>query len=125
MTNDQGKSEIDTEGRLRIATFVHAAMGWAGQNTSKKLAGTGRITRSAIDRVKRGEHVSDTLLRALGDVLDLPRDFLLYIGHGDVERIERIGEHADDDDDDLRDLIRWTLEHLFSIEPDGPRARSA
>lgn len=114
--------KIDADGRLRIATFVHAAMGWAGQNTSKKLIGTGKVTRSAIDRIKRGDEVSDTLLRALGDVLDLPRDFLLYIGRGDIDRIERLGDHADDN---LRDLIRWTLEHLFSVEPDGPRARSA
>lgn len=124
MTNDDRRKnlhavtdQIDADGRRRIASFVQAAMGWSGQNAAKKLAGTGRVTRSAIDRVKRGDEVSDTLLRALGDVLELPRDFLLYIGRGDVYQIERLGgEHADDD---LRDLVRWTLVHLFLIEPDG------
>lgn len=107
-------TRIDPEGRLRIATFVHAALGWAGQSSAKTFIGTGRVSRATIDRVKREEEVSDTLLRALGDVLELPRDFLLYVGYGDIDRIERL---ADDADDDLRDLIRWTQEHLFS-EPD-------
>lgn len=107
-------TRIEPEGRLRIAAFVHAALGWAGQSSAKNFIGTGRVSRATIDRVKRGEEVSDTLLRALGDVLDLPRDFLLYIGYGDIHRIEHL---ADDADDDLRDLIRWTQEHLFT-EPD-------
>lgn len=117
MTNGQ----IDADGRLRIATFVEAALGWGGQDTFKRVIGTGRISRSAVERVKRRENVSDTLLRALGDVLGLPRDFLLYIGHGDIDRIVRLG---DDADEDLRDLVRWTLEHLFSVKPDAPAPRA-
>lgn len=104
--------DIDEAGRRRIAEFVQAAMGWAGQNAAKRFVGTGRVSKTTIDRVKAGHEVSETLLRALGDVLDLPRDFLLYIGYGDVDRIERLA-HSEDADADRRDLIRWTLEHLF------------
>lgn len=111
---DLTSDRIDPEGRQRISAFVYAALGWAGQNATRRFTGTGRVSQSTIERVKRGEEVSETLLRALGDVLDLPRDYLLYIGHGNTDRIERLG---DDADEDLRDLIRWTLEHLFSIEP--------
>lgn len=116
-------TEIDETGRARIAEFVHAAMGWAGVNAARNFARTGRVSKATIDRVKRGETVSDTLLRALGDVLDLPRDFLLYIGYGDADRIEHLGvENADDAN--LRDLIRWTLEHLFpDTPPRSPKIR--
>lgn len=110
---------MNEAGRQRIAEFVHAAMGWAGANASKNFAGTGRVSKTTIDRAKRGEEVSDTMLRALGDVLDLPRDFLLYIGYGDVDRIERLGAE-NTSDADLRDLIRWTLEHLFPTDPPVP-----
>jgi hypothetical protein len=109
---------IDEAGRRRIAEFVHAAMGWAGMNASKKFTGTGRISKATIDRVKRGDDVSPTLLRGLGDVLELPRDYLLYIGYGDVGRIERL---ADTEDPNRQDLIRWTLDHLFPDHPTPTR----
>lgn len=115
-------TEIDEAGRARIGKFVHAALGWAGVNAARNLASTGRISKATIDRVKRADTVSDTLLRALGDVLDLPRDFLLYIGYGDVDRIERLAvENAGDAN--LRDLIRWTLDHLFPDPPHSPKIR--
>lgn len=121
--DDIATERIDAEGRQRIAAFVHAALGWDYMQSSKNLT-TGRLSRASVDRVKRGEVVSDTLLRALGKKLDLPRDFLLYIGYGDTGRIERLAEDADDD---LRDLVRWTLEHLFHLDGpgSGPRARTA
>lgn len=114
---------MDEAGRRRIAEFVHAALGWAGKDSNKKLLGTGRVSKATIDRVKRAEDVSDAMLRGLGDVLDLPRDFLLYIGYGEVERIERL--MTDDADANLRDLIRWTLDHLFPDNPGHTRVQPA
>lgn len=112
---------IDAEGRQRIAAFIYALLGWDGPAVMNKLIGSGRVSKTTIDRVKRGEAVSDTMLRAMGDVLDLPRDYLLYIGCGNVDRIERLLPEADDD---FREVLRWTLD-LFSTEPDEPRERSA
>jgi hypothetical protein len=109
--------EMPEAGRRRIAQFVHAALGWAGQNAQKRLVGTGRVSKATVDRVKRGDEVSDTMLRALGDVMSLPRDYLLYIGYGEVDRLERLLVEAKDDAN-LRDLIRWTLDHLFPNDPD-------
>lgn len=105
---------IDEAGRRRIAKFVDAALGWAGMESAKRLAGTGRVSKATIDRVKRGEDVSDTMLRGLGVVLELPRDYLLYIGYGDVDRIKEL---ADTDDLNRQDLIHWTLIHLFPENP--------
>lgn len=95
---------IDTAGRQRIATLVRAAMGWTGLS-GPAIEARGRVSRATIDRVKRGdERVSDTMLRALGDQLDMPRDFLLYVGAGDVRQIEASGGDPD--------LVRWTLDLL-------------
>lgn len=118
------RAEMTEAGRRRIAEFVHAALGWAGQNAQKNLAGTGRVSKATIERVKRGEDVSDTMLRALGDVLGLPRDFLLYIGYGEVNRIERLMSESANDPN-RRDLIRWTLEHLFPNNPGHTRVQPA
>lgn len=106
---------IDDAGRQRIAEFVHAALGWAGINAAKRFYGTGRISRATLDRVKQAQDVSPTMLRAVGDVLELPRDYLLYIGYADTDRIRKLAE--DTDDENRKDLIRWTLDHLF---PDNP-----
>lgn len=103
--------QMDEVGRRRVAEFVHAALGWAGMNASKRFTGTGRISRATLDRVKQGQDVSPTLLRALGEVLELPRDYLLYIGYGDVDRIQKLAEETTNEN--RRDLIRWTLDHLF------------
>lgn len=118
-------TEMTEAGRRRIAEFVHAALGWAGQNASKNLLETGRVSKATLDRVKRSEEVSDTMLRGLGDVLGLPRDFLLYIGYGEVDRIDRLMIEAEGNAN-LKDLIRWTLDHLFPDDnPDHSRARNA
>lgn len=92
---------IDAQGRIRIGELVRAAIGWQGLSGPKIEAG-GRVSRATVDRVKRGDpKVSDTMLRALGDTLGLPRDYLLYVGSGDVKQIERSGADPD--------LIRVTL----------------
>lgn len=79
---------IDEAGRRRIAELVRAAMGWQGVTGARIEAG-GRLSRATVDRVKRAdERVSDTMLRALGDALDLPRDFLIYVGEGDIAAVE-------------------------------------
>jgi len=92
---------IDSTGRQRIAELVRAAMGWTGQS-GPSIEATGRVSRATVDRIKRAdERVSDTMLRALGDVLGLPRDFLIYVGEGDQSAISRSGADPD--------LLRWTL----------------
>jgi transcriptional regulator with XRE-family HTH domain len=97
---------IDSSGRIRIGEFVKAAMGWQGLSGSRIEAG-GRVSRATIDRVKRGDpKVSETMLRALGDTLGLPRDYLLYVGSGDVRKIEQSGAEAD--------LIRVTIDLIHS-----------
>lgn len=93
---------IDSRGRRRIAEFVKAAMGWSGVS-GPAIERTGRVSRATVDRIKRGDdRVSDTMLRALGDVLELPRDFLMYVGTGDAKQIAASGGDPD--------LVRWTLE---------------
>lgn len=98
---------MDNAGRGRIAELVRASMGWQGLS-GVAIDGTGRVSRATVDRIKRGDpNVSDTTLRALGDVLGLPRDFLIYVGSGDIAAI-RDAASADPD------LVRWTLASLFS-----------
>lgn len=125
MTNPNPPNRISVEGRQRIAAFMHATLGWDGQDAMKRLVASGRVSKATIDRVKRGENVSDTMLRAMGDALGLPRDFLLDIGLGNVDRIERLYDDPDRTSPDWRDLIRWTLD-LFPAAPgEPPRIRSA
>lgn len=110
---------IDTAGRKRIADLVRAQMGWLGLSGPKIEAG-GRVSRATVDRVKRGdERISDTTLRGLGDALSLPRDFLLYMGAGDIERIEAAAGDPD--------LIRWTVERIKADadQEEKPAARRA
>lgn len=92
---------IDEKGRARIAELVRAQMGWSGISGPSIQRG-GRVSRATVDRVKREEEVSETMLRALGDVLGLPRDFLLYVGRGDIDAIRRSTDDSD--------LLRWTIE---------------
>lgn len=97
---------IDTQGRIRIGMLVRAAMGWQGLSGSRIEAG-GRVSRATVDRVKRGDpKVSDTMLRALGDTLGLPRDYLLYVGNGDIRKIQESGADPD--------LIRVTIDMIRS-----------
>jgi hypothetical protein len=97
---------IDQNGRRRIAEQVRAQMGWLGLS-GVKVSATGRVSRATLDRVKRCEAVSDNMLRALGDVLGLPRDYLLYVGQADVDAVMQSA--AEDPD-----LVRWTLSLIES-----------
>lgn len=96
---------IDTSGRNRIGETVKAVMAWEGY-TGVGIDSTGRVSRATINRAKRGDEISDTMLRALGDALGLPRDYLLYVGAGNVQKIESSGADPD--------LIRWTTDLVLS-----------
>jgi hypothetical protein len=96
---------IDSRGRTRIGETVKAVMAWEGY-TGVGIDSTGRVSRATINRAKRGDQISETMLRALGDALGLPRDYLLYVGTGDIRRIETSGADPD--------LIRWTTELVLS-----------
>ena len=105
-----------------LSELVTAAMGWNGMS-GPSISRTGRIGLSTVNRVKRLEPVSETMLRALGDVLGLPRDYLLYVGRVDVESIVRSAQWD-------RDLLRWTMDMLVRNEVGvngrslSPRARA-
>lgn len=101
---------IDSRGRVRIGETVKAVMAWEGY-TGVGIDNTGRVSRATINRVKRGDVISDAMLRALGDALALPRDFLLYVGTGDIKRIETSGAE--------QDLIRWTTELIQASHSQG------
>ncbi len=96
---------IDARGRDRIGETVKAVMAWEGY-TGVGIDSTGRVSRATINRAKRGDVISDVMLRALGDALGLPRDYLLYVGAGDVRKVEASGADPD--------LIRWTVELIHS-----------
>lgn len=104
---------IDDQGRIRIGMLVRAAMGWQGLSASRIEAG-GRVSRATVDRVKRGDKLSDTMLRALGDTLGLPRDYLLYVGTGDVAKVQASGADPD--------LIRWTTDLILSSHSEDEKA---
>jgi hypothetical protein len=99
---------IDSRGRTRIGETVKAVMAWEGY-TGVGIDSTGRVSRATINRAKRGDPISDTMLRALGDALDLPRDYLLYVGAGDIQKIQASGAEPD--------LIRWTTDLILSSPP--------
>jgi hypothetical protein len=96
---------IDTQGRVRIGETIKAVMAWEGY-TGVGIDSTGRVSRATINRAKRGDQISDAMLRALGDTLGLPRDYLLYVGIGDVRKIQASGADPD--------LIRWTTDLVLS-----------
>jgi len=104
---------IDSRGRTRIGETVKAVMAWEGY-TGVGIDSTGRVSRATINRAKRGDQISNTMLRALGDALGLPRDYLLYVGAGDVRKIEASGADPD--------LIRWTVDLILSSEDQGEAA---
>lgn len=120
MSSDMPQGGIDARGRADIAELVVAAMGWSGLS-GPKISKTGRVGLSTVNRVKRLEPVGETMLRALGDVLDLPRDFLLYVGRHDVENVIRAGARD-------MDLLRWTIDLLaregdLGVRQLSPQAR--
>lgn len=99
---------IDTTGREHVGTLVKAAMAWQGLS-GPAIGATGRVSRASIDRIKRGDpSVSNTMLRAMGDVLGFPRDYLLYVAAGNIDKIRESGAEPD--------LVRWTLEMLREDE---------
>lgn len=104
---------IDAQGRTRIGETVKAVMAWEGY-TGVGIDNTGRISRATINRAKRGDQISDTMLRALGDALGLPRDYLLYVGAGNVRKIETSGADPD--------LIRWTIDLVVSSHSESDEA---
>jgi hypothetical protein len=106
---------IDTRGRARISAFVKRAIAWNRTSAVKVGAMPGRPSRETIQRIVAGEQVSDVMLMALGDKLGLPRDFLIYIGTGDIRKIEASARPGHDGDPDL---IRWTLEMMRESGPD-------
>lgn len=106
---------IDTTGRARIGTLVNAEMAKRGM-TGARLAAGGSPGIATINRIKAGDpKVSDFMLRALGDRLGLPRDFLIYVGTGDIRKIEASARPGHDDDPDL---IRWTVEMIRESRSD-------
>jgi hypothetical protein len=104
---------IDSRGRTRIGETVKAVMAWEGY-TGVGIDSTGRVSRATINRAKRGDQISNVMLRALGDALGLPRDYLLYVGTGNVRRIETSGADPD--------LIRWTVDLILSSDDHGEAA---
>lgn len=109
---------IDTQGRMRIGRLVSAEMARRGI-TVHQLAAVGRPRIATINRIKAGDpNVSETMLRALGDKLDLPRDFLLYVGTADTVKIASSARAGRTDD---ADLIRWTLDLIAADAPPGRR----
>lgn len=106
---------IDTRGRARIAELVRAAIAWRRTSAAKVGAMPGRPGIATIDRVKAGDEVSDTMLRALGDKLGLPPDYLLYVGAGDIERIRRSGADPAE--------VQWTVDLIEADRPNGPGHR--
>lgn len=98
--------DITERGRADIAALTNAAMGWAGLNVPR-AASSGRVSKATLERVKRQEPVSEAMLRAVGEILSLPRDFLLYVGYRDLDAVVRAS--ANDPD-----LMRWTVELMLS-----------
>jgi hypothetical protein len=92
-------------------------MHWRGL-TGVTIDAGGQISRATLDRIKRHDTVSDGILRALGDILDLPRDYLIHVGRGDVERIVRAGA-ADPE------LLRWTMTLMYDQFEDAELSLTA
>lgn len=112
---------IDTRGRARIAEFVKWAIAWNRTSAVKVGAMPGRPSRETIQRIVAGDQVSDVMLMALGDKLKLPRDFLLYVGTGDIRKIEASARPGNQDD---QDLIRWTVEMIRESRDDRREQRN-
>jgi len=108
---------IDSQGRARIAQFVRDHIERLGTSAEAVGAAPGRPRIATIKRIKAADpDVSDSMLRALGGKLRLPFDWLIYIGAGDVRRIQESGADPD--------LIRVTLD-LIQTAPVPKRGRAA
>jgi hypothetical protein len=101
---------IDRQGRARIARFVTDEIARQGLTTRALGAAPGRPRLPTIKRIKWADpDVSETMLRAMGGKLKLPADWLIYIGTGDIRKIQNSGATPD--------LIRVTLELFEQIPP--------
>jgi len=101
---------IDSAGRARIGRFVRDEIARRGTTPEEVGAKPGRPSLVTIKRIKAGDpSVSELMFLALGTKLELPADYLMYIGTGDLRRIKRSGAAPD--------LIRVTLE-LFRDDND-------
>lgn len=100
---------IDKRGRARISETVKRVIAWNRTSAVKVGAMPGSPSRETIQRVVAGEQVSEVMLMALGDKLQLPRDFLIYVGTGDIRKIEASARPGRDDD---LDLIRVVVEMI-------------
>lgn len=96
---------VDNRGRHRIGELVKAVMAWDGR-TPTAIDREGRISRATVNRARAGREMGDTMYRALGDVLGLPKDYLLYVGAGDIRKVEASGADPD--------LVRWTVDLIRS-----------
>lgn len=112
---------IDTRGRARISEIVKRVIGWNRTSAVKVGAMPGSPSRETIQRIVAGEQVSDVMLMALGDKLQLPRDFLIYVGTGDIRRIEASARPGREDD---LDLIRVVVEMLRESYPERGTGRT-
>lgn len=100
---------IEDQGRARIAKLVSHEMARQGL-TGTELGARGMPSYGTIKRVRAGKEVSDEMLDAIGGRLGMPRDFILYVGIGDVRKIRASGAEPD--------LIRWSIELIRADRPD-------
>lgn len=105
--------DIDTAGRARIARLVTYEMARLGITRSRVVREwVGRIGPATVTRIRSGDpKVAVETLAAVGDLLGMPRGFLLYVGAGDVDRIAASGGDPD--------LIRWTLDMINETDNNG------
>lgn len=107
--------DIDAHGRARISAIVKKVIAWNRTSAVKVGAMPGRPSHVTVKRIVAGAEVSEVMLMALGDKLKLPRDFLLYVGKGDIEKIEASARPGNDDD---MDIIRVTVEMIRESRDD-------
>ena len=94
---------IDETGRERIAILVSYELARLGMTRSRmRKEWSHRVSSATVDRVRTGKPAGEQYLAAIGDLLGMPRGFLVYVGEGDAERIRTSGGDPD--------LIRWTLD---------------
>lgn len=103
--------------RMRAMTPNNAAPGWTFVHrlvvreaqrlalTREQLAKRARMNRSTLDRMRKGEQLSEDSLARIEGALDMPRDLLRYAAEGDIAAMKRALK-------DNPDLVRWVSEEL-------------